>query len=191
MNEDIIMSPIGVLMVEHRLIERMVDLLEKELEKMGPEKKPDPVFFDGVVEFAKTYTDECHHGKEESILFDKLSMKRLTPEHKRLVDELVMDHIQSRKIVNNLDVQRERYLKGEAGRRGGDRNHLQDAGGILSPPHRKRREDLLHPLHGVLQQARAGRNAEELLGIRQRSAPGQIPEVLRPVRTLATGRESH
>ena len=118
MNEDIIMSPIGVLMVEHRLIERMVDLLEKELEKMGPEKKPDLVFFDGVVDFAKTYTDECHHGKEESILFDKLAMKSLTPEHKRLMDELVLDHIQSRKIVNNLDVQRELYLKGEAGAAG-------------------------------------------------------------------------
>jgi hemerythrin-like domain-containing protein len=114
MNEEIIMSPIGVLMVEHRLIERMVELLQKELGKIGEGKKVDLVFFDGVVDFAKTYTDECHHGKEESILFDKLGTKRLLPEHKRLTDELVLEHIQSRKIVTNLEMQRERYLKGDS-----------------------------------------------------------------------------
>jgi len=114
MQEDIIMSPVGVLMLEHRLIERMVELLETHVENITPGKKPDLVFYDGVVDFAKTYTDECHHGKEESILFERLGMKSLTPEHKRLVDELVLDHIQSRKIVSNLEIQRERYLKGEA-----------------------------------------------------------------------------
>ncbi len=114
MNEEILMSPVGVLMVEHRLIERMVDLLEREMEKLGPEKKPDPVFLDGVVEFAATYTDQCHHGKEESILFDRLAMKNLAPEHKSLMDQLVLDHIQSRKIVSNLELQKERFLKGEA-----------------------------------------------------------------------------
>ncbi len=35
MEEDIIMTPIGVLMAEHRFIKRMVELLQRELEKIG------------------------------------------------------------------------------------------------------------------------------------------------------------
>ena len=114
MEEDIIMSPIGILMVEHRFIERMVNLLEKELEKTSQGKKADLIFIDGAIDFAKTYADACHHGKEESILFDKLAMKRLLPEHKRIMDELVLDHIQSRKIITNLEMAREEYLKGDS-----------------------------------------------------------------------------
>ena len=44
MQEDIIMSPVGVLMLEHRLIERMVELLETHVENITPGKKPDLVF---------------------------------------------------------------------------------------------------------------------------------------------------
>ena len=113
MEEDILMTPMGFLMVEHRLIERMVNLIEMELERIGQGKKPDLIFIDGAIDFAKTYADACHHGKEEGILFDKLAIKRLLPEHKKLMDELVLDHIQSRKIVTNLDMARERHLKGE------------------------------------------------------------------------------
>ena len=114
MKEDIIMSPIGVLMVEHRLIERMVNLMEKELEKTAQGKKADLIFIDGAIDFAKTYADACHHGKEESILFDRLAMKNLLPGHKRTMDELVLDHIQSRKIITNLEMAREEYLKGDS-----------------------------------------------------------------------------
>jgi len=43
MEEDVLMTPIGVLMVEHRLIERMVSLMEMELERIGRGKKADLV----------------------------------------------------------------------------------------------------------------------------------------------------
>jgi hemerythrin-like domain-containing protein len=113
MEEDLIMTPIGILMVEHRLIERMVALMQRELERFDQGKKPDLMFIDGAIDFAKTYADACHHGKEESILFDRLAMKKLLPEHKKLMDELVLEHIQSRKIITNLEMARESYLKGD------------------------------------------------------------------------------
>jgi hemerythrin-like domain-containing protein len=87
--------------------------MQSELEKTGQGKRADLIFIDGAIDFAKTYTDLCHHGKEESILFEKLAMKRLLPQHKRLMDELVLEHIQNRKIVTNLEMARERYLKRE------------------------------------------------------------------------------
>jgi len=114
MEKDILMSPVGVLNVEHQLIVRMLDLLRRESEKIGQGKKPDLVFIDGTIDFAKTYTDACHHGKEERILFEKLAMKRLSPEHKKLMDDLVLEHIQLRKIVTNLEMAREDCLKGDS-----------------------------------------------------------------------------
>jgi hemerythrin-like domain-containing protein len=113
MEEDIIMTPIGVLTVEHLFIGRMINLMHGELEKISQGKKPDLLFIDGAIDFAKTYSDACHHGKEENILFQKLAMKRLTPEHKKLMDELVLEHIQNRKIVTNLEMARESYVKGD------------------------------------------------------------------------------
>jgi hemerythrin-like domain-containing protein len=115
MEEDVIMTPIGVLMVEHLLIARMMNLMERKLGGIKPETKPDMVFIDGAIGFAKTYADACHHGKEESIFFDRLAMKNLLPEHKKLMDELVLEHIQARKIVANLEIAREDFLKGDPG----------------------------------------------------------------------------
>lgn len=114
MEEEIVMNPIGVFMAEHRLIERMVELMNRELGKIRQGgKAPDLVFLDGVLDFAKTYADACHHGKEESILFDTLAMKNLSSEHKKQMDELVLDHIRNRRIINGLENAREAYLKGE------------------------------------------------------------------------------
>ena len=114
MEADILMTPIGVLMVEHRLIERMVDLIGRKLGKAAEGKKPDLVFIDGAIDFARTYTDKCHHGKEERILFEKLAIKKLFPEHKKLMDELVLEHVQLRKIVSNLEMTRESYVRGDS-----------------------------------------------------------------------------
>ncbi len=113
MEEDFIMTPIGVLTVEHLLIARMVNLVNGELEKIAQGKKPDLLFIDGAIDFAKTYADACHHGKEEGVFFEKLAMKKLTFEHKKLMDELVLEHIQNRKIINNLEITRDSFVKGD------------------------------------------------------------------------------
>jgi len=115
MGNDVITGPSGILMVEHLLIGRMVNLTKAELEKIEKGKKADLIFLDGVIDFAKTYADACHHGKEERILFDALTTKKLIPEHKRIMDGLVLEHIQSRKIITNLEMAREDFMKGDSG----------------------------------------------------------------------------
>lgn len=115
MEEDVLMTPIGILMVEHLLIARMMNLMEGKLGGIGSGTKPDMVFIDGAIDFAKTYADACHHGKEEAIFFEKLAMKNLLPDHKKVMDELVLEHIQTRKIVTNLEMAREDFMKGDSG----------------------------------------------------------------------------
>ena len=107
------MKPVGPLMIEHRLIERMVRLLKKELDMIDVGKKVDAVFISAAVDFFRTYADRTHHGKEEDILFRELAKKPLTDEHKKIMEELLEEHILARKNVKGLHEANERYSKGD------------------------------------------------------------------------------
>ena len=107
------MKPIGPLMWEHRLIERMLRSFESEISKINEQKKVNPLFIDTAVDFIRIYADRLHHGKEEDILFRDLMKKKLSPEHARIIDELMEDHRYARKTTGMLVDAKERYLKGE------------------------------------------------------------------------------
>jgi len=100
-------------MIEHRLIERMVRLMEKESDNIEKTEKVDVDFIDTAVDFLRTYADKCHHGKEEDILFTQLTRKPMIPEHKRTMDELLEDHVLARQTVGALVDANQTYRKGD------------------------------------------------------------------------------
>lgn len=108
------MKPIGPLMWEHRLIERMIRVVRIEIERINRENTVNPVAVDTAVDFIRTYADRTHHGKEEDILFREMVKKRLTPEHARIMDELIEEHKEGRKTVARLVAAKEKYLQGNA-----------------------------------------------------------------------------
>lgn len=103
----------GPLMVEHRLIEKMLSAVKKKLEETQAINKIDPLFVDIAVDFIKTYADRTHHGKEEDILFRELKNKELTEEDKRVMKELIEEHVYGRKITNELVQANTKYRNGE------------------------------------------------------------------------------
>ncbi len=107
------MKPIGPLMWEHRLIEKMLKIVGREAEKIRERGTVDPVFIDTAVDFIRTYADRTHHGKEEDILFRDLARKKMSPEHVRIVAELVEEHKYGRDTVKRLVEAKNRYLRGE------------------------------------------------------------------------------
>ena len=107
------MKPIGPLMWEHRLIEKMLSFFEVATRKINEKNKVDPLFVDTAVDFIRTYADRTHHGKEEDILFRDLIKKQLSQEHARIMEELVEEHKYARNKVGMLVDAKERYLKGE------------------------------------------------------------------------------
>ena len=107
------MKPIGPLMWEHRLIERMLRSFESEISKINEQKKVNPLFIDTAVDFIRIYADRLHHGKEEDILFRDLMKKKLSREHARIIDELMEDHRYARETTGMLVDAKERYIKGE------------------------------------------------------------------------------
>ena len=107
------MLPVEILIDEHRLIERFVKLLKKEMEKMIETQKVEPNFIVVAVDFFRTYADRYHHGKEEGILFKGLSQKKLSATDDKMMLELIMEHAYARRTVNNLESLKETYLAGK------------------------------------------------------------------------------
>jgi len=86
------MMPIGPLMIEHRLIERMIEVMRRQLRLWEGGRKANPSFIETAVDFIKTYADRCHHGKEEDILFRDLSKKPISGDPWRIMEELMEEH---------------------------------------------------------------------------------------------------
>jgi hemerythrin-like domain-containing protein len=103
----------GPLMIEHRLIEKMLILVNKGLIKIEKQEIVDPVFVDTVVDFIRIYADRTHHGKEEDILFRELEKKNMSDDNRRIMNELIEEHIFGRKITKELIEANDRYRRGD------------------------------------------------------------------------------
>lgn len=103
----------GPLMIEHRLIERMLSVIKGVLVKIELKHKVDPVLVDIVVDFIRVYADRTHHGKEEYILFRELNKKVLTSEDSQIMKELIDEHMFGRQTNKALDEANTRYRNGD------------------------------------------------------------------------------
>ncbi|MBN1412107.1 MAG: hemerythrin domain-containing protein [Spirochaetales bacterium] len=138
------MKPRGVLMIEHRLIEKMLDVTVMELDRIIKERKADPGFIDVVVDFIRTYADRTHHGKEEDILFKALSDKQMDEDDDKMMRELVDEHKRARQAVKELVEAKNRYA-------GGDETSIDDItekiGFLVGfyPEHIRKEDDVFFP----------------------------------------------
>lgn len=107
------MLPVGPLMIEHRLIERIIILMNKELKNIARNNKANIEFINIAIDFIKIYADRCHHGKEEDILFRDLAKKPLSIEHKRIMNELIKEHVLARGNVKKLIEAKDKYKEGD------------------------------------------------------------------------------
>ena len=134
----------GPLMIEHRLIERMINVVKHKLESSAQTQAIDPFFVDTAVDFMRMYADRTHHGKEEDILFRELQKKELSTEDRLRMDELVEDHIFGRMTTKALVEANRRY-------RTGDNTALREVRGYLQtivdfyPPHIEKEDVVCFP----------------------------------------------
>ena len=150
------MLPIAPLMIEHRLIERMIRLLDQEQtrirENIGvlPEFAfVNAKFIDAAVDFMKTYADQVHHGKEEDILFTALLEKPLAQEHRQMMQELQADHKWGRQTTAKLLAAKDEYFSGQKAALDQLLENLAALGGILPPAYRERGQEFFSPGYGV------------------------------------------
>lgn len=103
----------GPLMIEHRLIERMLKAIQDILKRIEETQAIDPVRVDTVVDFIRTYADRTHHGKEEEILFEAMKEKPLSEEDRRFMNELIEEHVFGRRTTKALVDANTRYRNGD------------------------------------------------------------------------------
>ncbi|MBI5556251.1 MAG: hemerythrin domain-containing protein [Deltaproteobacteria bacterium] len=134
----------GPLMIEHRLIERMLSLVKEALVQIESARKVDPVFVDTAVDFIRTYADRTHHGKEEDILFREMGKRPLSAADQRIMEELIEEHLFGRRMTKELVEANTRY-------RHGDESALADIVGRLRtlvefyPKHIEKEDKIFFP----------------------------------------------
>ncbi|HER45458.1 MAG TPA: cation-binding protein [Thermoplasmatales archaeon] len=103
----------GPLMIEHRLIERMIAIIKYMLKRVEKTEGIDPLFVDKAVDFIRIYADRTHHGKEEDILFRNLNDKDLSDADRRVMNELIEEHVFGRNTTKALVEANTRYRNGD------------------------------------------------------------------------------
>ncbi len=82
---------IEVLRQEHRNIEKLLDVMEQELDVFDHGERPDDEVIGAVVDFFARYPDACHHPKED-IVYEKFKVR--APQRAASIPDLEAEHRQ-------------------------------------------------------------------------------------------------
>jgi hemerythrin-like domain-containing protein len=99
-------NPIEILVEEHNLILRGVDLLTTAAEKIVRNQNPPREFFEKAVRFTLGFTNKFHHYKEEIVMFGLLAQKKegeIDAELERLRSQHAALHDYMNEISQSLD----------------------------------------------------------------------------------------
>lgn len=102
----------AVMVEEHKLIQRMIDLVEKNTRLAEAGRFTDWNFYVDAVDFIRNYADRFHHAKEEDILFKSL-VENGMPAENSPVAAMLMAHDQGRAFVRNMEAAALKALAGE------------------------------------------------------------------------------
>jgi len=106
------MKSLEILVHEHRVIEQVLNSLEKILERCGTDGKLDQTSAQQALDFFRTFADRCHHGKEEAHLFPLLESRGLGSGCGP-VAVMRREHELGRLYVQGMDAVLEAAAKGE------------------------------------------------------------------------------
>ncbi len=98
---------------EHRVIERMLAVIDAAAEKQRMGQTLPPDFFPRVVDFVRNFADRCHHGKEEENLF-KAMEKHGIPGQDGPIGVMLVEHDRGRAYIREVDEASKRIASGDA-----------------------------------------------------------------------------
>ena len=101
------MLPIERLTAEHRLIDRLLAGMRKQVDRLSQEGTV-------AMDFMRVFADLTHHGKEETILFSWLMEKPISDPVRQVIGELKAEHESIRRRTTLLVAARELHLQGSA-----------------------------------------------------------------------------
>jgi hemerythrin-like domain-containing protein len=107
------MEATDILMAEHRVIERVLAVLNIAAERLEQAEPVRPGFFIDASDFIKGFADGCHHRKEEGVLFEAMvanGMSRLGGP----IAVMLADHEQGRSYTRGMRAAAQKLEAGDA-----------------------------------------------------------------------------
>ena len=133
-----------VMVDEHKLILRMITLVEKNTALLEQGKFRNWQFYLDAVDFIRNYADRFHHAKEEDVLFSEL-VKNGMPEKQSPIEAMHMEHDQGRAHVRAIEEAARKALDGEIGQGTVIAKHAKGYAELLRG-HIEKENDILYPL---------------------------------------------
>ena len=133
-----------VMVDEHKLILRMIALVEKNTELLDQGKFRNWQFYLDAVDFIRNYADRFHHAKEEDVLFVEL-IKNGMPEKQSPIEAMHLEHAQGRAHVRALEDAAQKALDGETGQAAIIAENAKGYAALLRS-HIEKEDDILYPL---------------------------------------------
>jgi hemerythrin-like domain-containing protein len=133
-----------VMVDEHKLILRMIALVEKNTELLEQGKFRNWQFYLDAVDFIRNYADRFHHAKEEDVLFVEL-IKNGMPEKQSPIEAMHMEHDQGRAHVRAIEDAAQKALDGETGQAAIIAENAKGYAALLRG-HIEKEDDILYPL---------------------------------------------
>jgi hemerythrin-like domain-containing protein len=96
------MRPTEILMHEHRVIEQVLDCLERMADRCESEGRLDGDSAREALDFFRNFADRCHHGKEEQRLFPAMEQRGF-PADNGPVAVMRLEHEQGRQWIRGMD----------------------------------------------------------------------------------------
>jgi hemerythrin-like domain-containing protein len=111
------MDAIDTLMNEHRVIERVLTVLEEAARRIqgGDDVRPD--LFLEAADFIRDFADGCHHRKEEDVLFREMIDAGM-PSQSGPIAVMLMEHEQARSLTRGMREGATRWKDGDEGAKG-------------------------------------------------------------------------
>jgi hemerythrin-like domain-containing protein len=133
-----------VMVDEHKLILRMIALVEHNTALLEEGKFRNWQFYLDAVDFIRNYADRFHHAKEEDVLFSAL-VKNGMPEKQSPIEAMHMEHDQGRSHVRAMEEAAQKALDGETGQAAVIAEHAKSYATLLRG-HIEKEDDILYPL---------------------------------------------
>lgn len=113
------MNPIQELRDEHRAVEQALAIFERIVLRTEQGDTFDAEDLNRLLEFFRVFVDDCHHGKEEALLFPAIEELGVSSEG-GIIEVLRNEHEEGRRLVRQM-----RDALSEAGPGEEFRNHAQ------------------------------------------------------------------
>jgi hemerythrin-like domain-containing protein len=129
---------------EHRLILRMIALLERNAPRTADGTYSNWQFYLDGVDFIRTFADRFHHAKEEDILFEAL-VRNGMPREQSPVAAMLMEHDQGRAFVKVMEAAVREVMDGHEGMERIIADNALAYAALLRE-HIAKEDDILYPL---------------------------------------------